>query len=303
MLLIWMFSCDAVAKQWVTSGIKSRFGSREFRKDFSCTHLQGNFVTLHILRIRERAVQPRWKLTVSFGDAREELLCNWDVGVSVRRSGSSRDRNFRHQPGLLPRWSPTQTASACDQCCQLLNWPCHGDRRKITFKCHIINKEHIFHYDRMTNWTPVSQGGLYIFQVFDYYACSGMTLLLFAILQSVSVGWVYGELTNKEDVHLFSVNLWSSIHLHLLTGADRFFGNIEDMIGYKPLPLIKYCLKYVTPVVCMVRNISLINNMSCDTFQRFCFHVCSEGFHFITVCRLCSQTVLLTIFREHLFSL
>lgn len=71
----------------------------------------------------------------------------------------------------------------------------------------------------------VTEGGLYIFQLFDYYACSGMTLLLFAFLQSVAIGWVYG--------------------------ADRFYENIEDMIGYKPLPLIKYCLKYVTPVICL----------------------------------------------------
>ncbi|CAG06939.1 unnamed protein product, partial [Tetraodon nigroviridis] len=70
-----------------------------------------------------------------------------------------------------------------------------------------------------------SQGGLYIFQLFDYYACSGMTLLLFAILQSVCVTWIYG--------------------------ADRFYKNIEDMIGYKPWPHIKYCLKFVTPLVCM----------------------------------------------------
>ncbi|XP_038142316.1 sodium- and chloride-dependent GABA transporter 2-like isoform X3 [Cyprinodon tularosa] len=71
----------------------------------------------------------------------------------------------------------------------------------------------------------VTEGGLYIFQVFDYYACSGMTLLLFAILQSVGIGWVYG--------------------------AERFYDNIEDMIGYRPFPLIMYCLKYVTPVICM----------------------------------------------------
>ncbi|XP_068598844.1 sodium- and chloride-dependent GABA transporter 2-like [Brachionichthys hirsutus] len=70
----------------------------------------------------------------------------------------------------------------------------------------------------------VTEGGLYIFQLFDYYSCSGTTLLLFAILQSVCVGWVYG--------------------------ADRFYKNIEDMVGYKPLPLIKYCLKYITPVIC-----------------------------------------------------
>ncbi|KAM8868345.1 sodium- and chloride-dependent GABA transporter 2-like isoform 4-T6 [Synchiropus picturatus] len=71
----------------------------------------------------------------------------------------------------------------------------------------------------------VTEGGLYIFQLFDYYCCSGMTLLLFAILQSVSVAWVYG--------------------------ADRFYDNIEDMIGYRPAPLIKYCLKFITPVICM----------------------------------------------------
>ncbi|XP_063766955.1 sodium- and chloride-dependent GABA transporter 2-like isoform X1 [Eleginops maclovinus] len=71
----------------------------------------------------------------------------------------------------------------------------------------------------------VTEGGLYIFQLFDYYACSGMTLLLFASLQSLCIGWIYG--------------------------ADRFYENIEDMIGYKPTSLIKYCLKYVTPVICM----------------------------------------------------
>ncbi|XP_071059226.1 sodium- and chloride-dependent GABA transporter 2-like isoform X2 [Pseudochaenichthys georgianus] len=71
----------------------------------------------------------------------------------------------------------------------------------------------------------ITEGGLYIFQVFDYYACSGMTLLLFASMQSFCIGWIYG--------------------------ADLFYENIEDMIGYKPTSLIKYCLKYVTPVICM----------------------------------------------------
>ncbi|XP_053492568.1 sodium- and chloride-dependent GABA transporter 2-like isoform X1 [Ictalurus furcatus] len=70
----------------------------------------------------------------------------------------------------------------------------------------------------------VTEGGLYIFQLFDYYCCSGMTLLLFAILQSVCIGWVYG--------------------------ANRLYDNIEDMIGYQPLFLIKYSWKYITPLVC-----------------------------------------------------
>uniref|UniRef100_A0A8C2C3P9 Transporter n=1 Tax=Cyprinus carpio TaxID=7962 RepID=A0A8C2C3P9_CYPCA len=71
----------------------------------------------------------------------------------------------------------------------------------------------------------VSQGGLYIIQLFDHYVCSGATLLFLATCQSVAIGWVYG--------------------------ADRFYENIEDMIGYKPWPMMKYCWLYVTPSVCV----------------------------------------------------
>ncbi|XP_005166076.1 solute carrier family 6 member 22, tandem duplicate 1 isoform X1 [Danio rerio] len=71
----------------------------------------------------------------------------------------------------------------------------------------------------------VTEGGLYVFQLFDYYSCSGMTLLLFAIAQSICIGWFYG--------------------------ADRLYENIADMIGYHPLTLMKYCWKYITPIVCI----------------------------------------------------
>ncbi|XP_008283676.1 solute carrier family 6 member 11a [Stegastes partitus] len=70
----------------------------------------------------------------------------------------------------------------------------------------------------------VSEAGAYILQIFDHYVCSGPTLLLMAIFQSVIIGWIYG--------------------------AERFCDNIEDMIGYKPLSLIKYCWLYATPITC-----------------------------------------------------
>ncbi|MBN3304472.1 S6A13 protein, partial [Amia calva] len=70
----------------------------------------------------------------------------------------------------------------------------------------------------------VTEGGVYLFQIFDYYSYSGFILLLIATFHCVGVGWVYG--------------------------ADRFYDNIQDMIGYRPWPLIKYCWRYLTPAMC-----------------------------------------------------
>lgn len=42
--------------------------------------------------------------------------------------------------------------------------------------------------------------------------------------------------------------------LALFAGAERFYDNIEDMIGYRPWPIIKYCWLFITPAVCMVRK-------------------------------------------------
>uniref|UniRef100_A0A3P9L6U2 Transporter n=1 Tax=Oryzias latipes TaxID=8090 RepID=A0A3P9L6U2_ORYLA len=70
----------------------------------------------------------------------------------------------------------------------------------------------------------VTPGGLYVFQIYDHFSCSGASLLLLSIFQSLAVGWVYG--------------------------AERFSSNIRDMTGYTPLPVFKLCWKYLTPAVC-----------------------------------------------------
>lgn len=71
----------------------------------------------------------------------------------------------------------------------------------------------------------VTPGGLYVFQIYDHFSCSGASLLLLSIFQSVAVGWVYGP--------------------------ERFFDNIKSMIGYYPSPVFRLCWKYFTPTVCI----------------------------------------------------
>ncbi|XP_037734071.1 sodium- and chloride-dependent GABA transporter 2 isoform X3 [Chelonia mydas] len=47
------------------------------------------------------------------------------------------------------------------------------------------------------------------------------------------------------------VDMYPTIFRKQNRRADRFYDNIEDMIGYRPWPIIKYCWLFITPAVCM----------------------------------------------------
>lgn len=71
--------------------------------------------------------------------------------------------------------------------------------------------------------TMVTRGGIYVFQLFDYYAASGMCLLFLCFCECLVVGWIYG--------------------------VDKFVDNIKEMIGYKPALWFALCWKYLSPIL------------------------------------------------------
>ncbi|XP_063356795.1 sodium- and chloride-dependent GABA transporter 2-like [Pelmatolapia mariae] len=78
----------------------------------------------------------------------------------------------------------------------------------------------------------ITEGGIVLFQLVDTYGPSGTSLLFIACAETIVIGWVYG--------------------------ADRFYDNIEDMIGYPPFPMLKYCWLFITPLIC---GLTLLYNL------------------------------------------
>ncbi|XP_007500337.1 sodium- and chloride-dependent taurine transporter isoform X2 [Monodelphis domestica] len=79
-------------------------------------------------------------------------------------------------------------------------------------------------FSYLVGLSMVTEGGMYVFQLFDYYAASGVCLLWVAFFECIAVSWVYG--------------------------AESLYNHIEDMIGYRPGPWMKWSWYAITPILC-----------------------------------------------------
>ncbi|XP_067275617.1 sodium- and chloride-dependent GABA transporter 2-like isoform X3 [Pseudorasbora parva] len=89
----------------------------------------------------------------------------------------------------------------------------------------------------------VTEGGMYVFQLFDYYACNGACVLFLSVFESLAMGWVFG--------------------------AERMFDIIEDMTKSRPNNIFMLCWKYLTPLVCLASFICSLVEYQPLTFNRW----------------------------------
>ncbi|KAI4822878.1 hypothetical protein KUCAC02_008403, partial [Chaenocephalus aceratus] len=90
----------------------------------------------------------------------------------------------------------------------------------------------LLHYAFCWDWTVclqitlTTQGGVYQFELIDYYGANGICLLSVSLVQCVAVGWAFG--------------------------AERIHDALEDMTGQRPGVFYTVCWRYVTPLICTV---------------------------------------------------
>ncbi|XP_055081924.1 sodium- and chloride-dependent GABA transporter 2-like [Periophthalmus magnuspinnatus] len=89
----------------------------------------------------------------------------------------------------------------------------------------------------------ITEGGMYIFQMFDYYACNGACILFLCVFEALAVGWVFG--------------------------AEKLFGIIKDMTGSRPSFYFKICWLFFTPGVSLVSFICSLIEYQPLTFNRW----------------------------------
>ncbi|XP_056869884.1 sodium- and chloride-dependent GABA transporter 2-like [Takifugu flavidus] len=72
----------------------------------------------------------------------------------------------------------------------------------------------------------ITEGGVYLFQLVDYYAANGTCIMFGSIIHCVAVGWAFG--------------------------ADKICDVLEDITGHRPWAFYKLCWRYFTPLICTV---------------------------------------------------
>lgn len=94
----------------------------------------------------------------------------------------------------------------------------------------------------LLQFVMITEGGMYVFQLFDYYACNGTCILFLCVFETLAVGWVFG--------------------------AEKLFCVMKDMTGARPHFYFKICWLFLTPGVSLASFIGSLVVYQPLTFNR-----------------------------------
>lgn len=97
------------------------------------------------------------------------------------------------------------------------NWPSELRKHRKLFTFAVAFSMFLLSLSMLT------EGGVYIFQILDYYAASGMSMLFLVFFQTISISWIFG--------------------------GQRFCDCIEHMVGHQPSRFLYICWVYCAPAV------------------------------------------------------
>ncbi|XP_063350213.1 sodium- and chloride-dependent GABA transporter 2-like [Pelmatolapia mariae] len=89
----------------------------------------------------------------------------------------------------------------------------------------------------------VTEGGMFVFQLLDYYACNGACILFLCVFETLALGWIFG--------------------------VDKLYDIIKDMTGTQANYFFKLCWLYLTPLVSLGSFICSLIEYQPLTFNRW----------------------------------
>ncbi|XP_061073692.1 sodium- and chloride-dependent GABA transporter 2-like [Conger conger] len=101
-------------------------------------------------------------------------------------------------------------------------------------------------------------GGMYVFQLFEYYACNGACMFFLCVFEVLPMGWLFVEFPFIHNTTLVCPG----------AGAERM-DVIEDMTGERPSLIFKLCWLYFTPLVTLGSFIFSLVKYQPLTFNRW----------------------------------
>ncbi|ESP00137.1 hypothetical protein LOTGIDRAFT_238683 [Lottia gigantea] len=111
-------------------------------------------------------------------------------------------------------------------------------------------------------------GGIYVFQVIDWYIAA-ITVYVITILECIVIGWIYDLCQQVAAV----VEQPVADRLCQLQGTERFYDDLEVMLGNRPSRIFKILWKFITPAILATVLLTTLTQYTLPTYGDYQYPV------------------------------